>query len=93
MTNQLTDKSFEGQSFVFKRPDLLKDALQGPQQNYLRRMTRGHKIRDFHENAKETKTEQDELKVREFATMQEFICFYSSSESEEGEASREVVRE
>lgn len=56
-------------------------------------MTRGHKIRDFHENAKETKTEQDELKVREFATMQEFICFYSSSESEEGEASREVVRE
>ena len=82
LSQQLSERSVEGSSFVFKRPDLLKDALAAPAQNFLRRMSHSHKIRDFNEKGGEEKTTPDEVVRREYSTMQEFICFYSSSESE-----------
>lgn len=69
LTHQSSEKSMEASSFVFKRPDLLKDALAAPSQNYLRRMTQSHNIRDFKETKGEPNMNTDDIAKKKYTDM------------------------
>ncbi len=69
-------------SFSFKKPDLLKDAMQGQKQGFLKRMSNSHKIRDFTEP---TQQQAPKMGKREYTRLQEFFDFYSSSDSDYAE--------
>ena len=67
----------ETSSFVFTRRDELKDALTQPKQNFFKRMTNSHRIREFETRGTGVGTES----MREAMSFKDFVNFYSSSDS------------